>query len=269
MELFLSGAKSADAAQTSAEASLGGYKSSTKMPNGRIDFLFDAISEFTKFEGRIEHKAIFLKNTTNAAVANIEIHYIYDDNRICDFLVAAVSTIANNKIEKIASTLDYPFDAEFVDASAAYAKTLVTISTAPTAGDSISIMEDIEVIATSSSIIELIDALVLESNDSATYKVIKIADNKFEIQRRTVGVFTSAFAFGTDGTVNMSAPNFAGGIDNTVLITETLAAGACLGLWIQRKTPKSQQKTEAQMIEELESGEILKQENVQFIISYT
>jgi hypothetical protein len=267
MELFLSGAQSTDFHQTSGENSLGGYKSSTKLPNGRVDFLFDLISETAKFNGRVDNKAVFLKNTSGQDVSNVQLYYIYDDNNIATFKVAAVEAVDNNKIEKIQNSSDSPFDAIFAKALSARAKTTVKVLSLPTIGEQIVIQGTINIVAESTNISSLIDQIV-EASEDATFFATKVSDSEFVLKRNQVGTFTESFIYQTNGSVVMTADNFNFGSDNRVTLVETLKNEECIGIWLQRTIPAQSISSDDGLIEQLSKTQN-KKENLELCVSYT
>lgn len=74
MILLYTGAPSNGGAQINADKSLGGYISSSPVPNGRLDNIFSLVSKSIVLGKKSEIRMIALKNTTGAPVTNVKIY---------------------------------------------------------------------------------------------------------------------------------------------------------------------------------------------------
>lgn len=95
MMLYLTGAPnswktSPDAPQNDPRMSLGGYVSSTPVPNGALNVLFDQISLLTLQNRPTECMAFALINGYDQPVSDVEIKIVGADDDVCQFEVAAV-----------------------------------------------------------------------------------------------------------------------------------------------------------------------------------
>lgn len=95
MILYYTGAKTPNAIQIDSEKSLGGFVSSTPVPNSRIGNLFSGISKSVIIENRKEIRLIALKNTTGVAIANLII-FTNNKNKSFKFKIAAVASGTNS-----------------------------------------------------------------------------------------------------------------------------------------------------------------------------
>ncbi|MEG1462126.1 MAG: hypothetical protein RSC48_03370 [Anaerorhabdus sp.] len=110
-------AKSADNPQSDVNRSLGGYISSTPVPNAAINSLFDLISSYTLEKRQKETIAIGLINQLDKAVKDVELKIVTDPDNEATFKIAAVSVGSNYLMEQIANRYQEPMSAEFHDAS--------------------------------------------------------------------------------------------------------------------------------------------------------
>jgi hypothetical protein len=74
MILLYTGASMPNAPQINADKSLGGYVSSTGIPNGRLSNLFSLISKSDVLQNRSVIRMITLKNTTGGDVTNVVVY---------------------------------------------------------------------------------------------------------------------------------------------------------------------------------------------------
>ncbi len=124
MRLFYTGASSFDVEQKDPNKSLGGWISSTPIPNGMKSNLFGSISSYTSDQLFREVIAIALKNVTTETVNDIEIYFTPDPNDpISKYKIAAVqvtecSTCENQYyMENIDSNKQLPYYATFYEAT--------------------------------------------------------------------------------------------------------------------------------------------------------
>lgn len=117
MQLFYTGAATAETPQTNPELSLGGFKSNTVINLTRANALFGDISYLIKVNKTSITRAFVLKNNdaTDTAV-DVTIGYEYTLNNGYKLEVAFV-TLTNNQMEQILSQRDTPYYGEFVEAN--------------------------------------------------------------------------------------------------------------------------------------------------------
>lgn len=97
MKLFYTGANTFNAEQKVSKLSLGGYVSSSVVPNNFMNSLFSSVSEFAKQTLSSEAILIALKNDDIDLASNIEIDFDADwDNIISEFQVAFVASSIDN-----------------------------------------------------------------------------------------------------------------------------------------------------------------------------
>lgn len=100
MILLYTGSNIPDAPQLNAEKSLGGFVSSTPIPNSRLSNLFSGISKSVILNQKKEIKLIALRNTTGSIINNLQ---IYTNNKNKSFLlqIAAVASGVNSNNELV------------------------------------------------------------------------------------------------------------------------------------------------------------------------
>lgn len=113
MILFYTGAFSNEAPQVSADKSLGGYVSSSLIPNGRLNNIFSQISKSTVINKKQEIRMIALKNTTGSSITNAKIYTNIADGSV-KLKVAAVAPAIVNGVpvfESIQDSNSLPYQA--------------------------------------------------------------------------------------------------------------------------------------------------------------
>lgn len=101
---------------TRPDLSLGGFISTTLVPNSNFGNLFSDISYYSISENRDEFIAIGLLNETGINLKNVTMHFIYPEGCQKHIEVAPVAFNSNGEIEVIPSTYDRPYNAEFYEA---------------------------------------------------------------------------------------------------------------------------------------------------------
>lgn len=99
--------------QASPSSSLGGYKSSTQIPNGEIHNLFPKITQQTVIDNRKIIRMIVISNPTANAMTNITIWSDlgqYSTIKM-DAIAPAIDASANPVFEKVASENQIPYQA--------------------------------------------------------------------------------------------------------------------------------------------------------------
>lgn len=114
MILLYTGANVPDAIQIDSEKSLGGFVSSTQIPNNRLANLFGGISKSVILKQKTEIKMIALKNTTGAVVTGVNI-YTNNKNKSFTLQIAGVSSSVNTAgevmFEQVGDNSSYPYQA--------------------------------------------------------------------------------------------------------------------------------------------------------------
>lgn len=278
MMLYLTGAtssvkKSEDVAQTDVSKSLGGYISSSSVPNGSLNALFDSVSLKTIKDKPKETICIGLVNKFEQSVRNVSLKIVSGQNDICCFKVAAVLADKNLCVEHIPNRYSEPINAEFYDATFYRASVDVEIEESAVAGESISfepfnVIVDVErggIEGTWESINKAF------SNDE-TYCVERLTETKFRIKRRDDTKVSEPFSCSILATENAKlsfSGEFTNKKDNEVLITEQLKPCDGIGIWIQREVSNFIERSNEDLLKDYdEKKELEKVENVEVVIDY-
>lgn len=236
MQLLYSGADYVDAQQSSPLKSLGGFISSTTIPNSRLNSIF---GDSMKYGQESDCIAIFLKNATSVAQT---FTLGYEKQSVADIELAIVLP-TQNQIEKIVVSTDTPLFAEFAKYERRKSIAILQIIKAPTIGETITI-DTVTFNSNSSTIEGLLNQIVTEFTSHLTIAAIQISNIEVSFQHKTYGSYIFALSLQTTGTAEATQTKFTDGIDQSIVLP-SLAIGDCFGIWIKRtlniKSPTHQQ----------------------------
>lgn len=191
MMLYLTGAgaslvKTQDNPQTDAAKSLGGYISSTPVPNAALNSLFDLISAYTLEKRQKETIAIGLINQFDKEVKDVELKIVTDENHEAIFKIAAVAVSTDNyAMEHIANRYQEPMLAEFYDASFYRAAVDLKINQYASAGEEIALYPfNVSFEVKETGIEGTWNAFEEAFSNDETYCVKRISETIFRIERR-------------------------------------------------------------------------------------
>lgn len=115
MVLYYSGADRVGMAQNQPEKSLGGYISTSVIPNGMINSIFSTISRSVVEKQKRDTRLIVLTNTTGVIVTDVKIYIEQTPNSVSNIKMAAVSPAtdqcSNLFFESIPNTESLPYQA--------------------------------------------------------------------------------------------------------------------------------------------------------------
>lgn len=278
MMIYLTGAsaslaKSADNPQSDVNRSLGGYISSTPVPNAAINSLFDLISSYTLEKRQKETIAIGLINQLDKAVKDVELKVVTDPDNEATFKIAAVSVGSNYLMEQIANRYQEPMSAEFYDASFYRAAVDIEITQYASEGEEIALYPFNVVVEVLKTGIEgTWEAFEEAFSNDETYMVKRITENKFRIERRDETVLPVPLDCSYLSSENFTVEflgKFENKADNSVLIKETFNPKEAVGIWIQRQPKKNKYASNEELINEYLQKQIREDlEEVELIISY-
>lgn len=117
IKLYYTGANQYGRIQNNPELSLGGFMSSTVVPNQTVGNLFSEVSEKSLREERVELKAIFIKNELPIPISNLTICCIKSELSACNFQFSAVASTDQKSMERIQSSVENPYYADFFEAN--------------------------------------------------------------------------------------------------------------------------------------------------------
>ena len=277
MMLYLTGAasslsNSADAPQTDVSKSLGGYISSSMVPNGNVNVLFDLISLNTLKNKPKETLALGLVNKFSEAVTNLKICIATRPDYIGKFKIAATAVSPTYMMEHIENRYAEPIQAEFHNVDFIRASVRGRISVPGVKGETL-YFEPFDVTAeiTEDGKDATMNAIVAAFSASLSYSMRKISNTEFEIISKDNNVVAeplSCSVLSTEGCVIEFDGQYKNGADNTASLADKLEPGEAIGIWIQREVvPKSVSNEE--MIRMYESGAKLEQlEEIELCINY-
>lgn len=116
MELFYTVSSQEGNVQSKPTNSLGGFCSSSKVPNGSLENLFSEISVYGLQNPQAEYIGLILKNTWGQ-VTSLSFWMNVPGNSMCKFKIAVVSLTENGEMEMIPSVNSKPLYAEFEETS--------------------------------------------------------------------------------------------------------------------------------------------------------
>jgi hypothetical protein len=114
--LYYTGAKENDGVQTEIQKSLGGYISSSIIPNASLNSLFRDLSEFSKIKNSSEVICVAIKNTLLTPLENFTFYINGLDASIdvkAAFVVPTTDSCGNKVFESIKTQEQLPYYAEF------------------------------------------------------------------------------------------------------------------------------------------------------------
>lgn len=278
MMLYLTGAqaslkRSQDNSQTDVNKSLGGYVSSSPVPNNALNVLFDLISSYTLEKKQSETIAIALINQFDYPVKDVELKIVTNDSNEAVFKVAAVSVGADYQMEQIANRYQEPLNAEFFDASFYRASVELEVKIPAVEGEEIILYPFNIVINVLESGIEGTWKSFEEafSNDE-TYAVKRVTENRFRIERRDETTLPTPLNCSYIASDNFTAEflgKFENKADNSVLIKEIFNPKEAVGIWIQRQPKKNKYVSNEELINDYLQKKVREDlEEIELIISY-
>lgn len=279
MMLYLTGAgaslvKTQDNPQTDAAKSLGGYISSTPVPNAALNSLFDLISAYTLEKRQKETIAIGLINQFDKEVKDIELKIVTDENHEAIFKIAAVAVSTDNyAMEHIANRYQEPMLAEFYDASFYRAAVDLKINQYASEGEEIALYPfNVSFEVKETGIEGTWNAFEEAFSNDETYCVKRISETIFRIERRDETVLEEPLNCSYITTEGFQA-EFLGQLknkaDNSVIIKNSLKPKEAVGIWVQRIIKKNHYPSNEELLKEYKDKYIRETvEEVEVIISY-
>lgn len=267
-------AKTQDNPQTDATLSLGGYISSTPVPNAALNTLFDLISSYTLEKKSEETIAIGLINQFDKPVKDVEIKIITDENHEALFKLAAVAVSSEDyAMEQIANRYQEPMLAEFHDASFYRAAVDLEIKQYASAGEEIALYPfNVSFEVRETGIEGTWEAFEEAFSNDETYTVKRISETIFRIERRDETVLETPLDCSyitTEGFTAEFLGKLSNKADNSVIIKEELKPKEAVGIWLQRIVKKNNYPTNEQLIKEYKDKFVRENvEGVEMIISY-
>lgn len=266
-------AKTQENPQTDAAKSLGGYISSTPVPNAALNSLFDMISAYTLEKRPKETIAVGIINKFDKAVENVELKIVTDENHEAVFKVAAVSVGEDYAMEHIANRYQEPLMGEFHNATFYRAAVDLEVKQPAAEGEEIALYPFNVVISVKEGGIEgTWNAFAEAFSNDETYDVKRISEKVFRIEMRDETILDTPLEcsyISTEGFTAEFLGDFKNKEANSVLLTDHLEPKQAIGLWLQRIIKKNEYKTNEQLLKEYKEKFVLDTlEEVEMIISY-
>lgn len=279
MMFYLTGAqsslkKSNEVTQTDIMKSLGGYISSSPVPNNMINTLFDMVSLKTIKDKSQETICIGLINKLEKTVSDVTLKIITPQEAICNFKIGAVLADKNLCVESIENRYSQPLSVDFFDATFFKASVDVKISKPASTGESIS-FEPFDVIAyveRGGNFNGTWNAINKAFSNSEDYTAKRLTEDTFRIERKDDKLLEKAFKpsyLSTDSCELIFLDDFKNLKDNEVSLIDSLEPGDGIGIWIQRTISNFAEKENEEMIDDYNSKrEFEKLEEVELVVNY-
>lgn len=239
MRLLLSGADYNMSEQKNPIKSIGGFISSSSVPNGKINSIFSDISIYSRMYGSVDCVAIFLFNDSNKKMTNLSIQQINSKNNICEFWWAVVSPTEGEYtfIEKIGSRKEEPYNVDWFQPNTVRENCKVKLKSPGVIGDVAEIM-GIEFELTGNDLKSLNKDIIKALNKSDDYVSYKINDTSFYIENKSTTPTGNDIELVTPGDAELFDSTLSGSIDGNTLIIEELEPNCSIAFWIKRVIEK-------------------------------
>lgn len=277
MMLYLTGAssssKTGEAPQDDVMKSLGGYISSTPVPNASLNTLFDLVSIKSIKNRTKETIAIGLVNKFDFAVSDVILKMVSEQDNIGIFRVAAVDVDKNNCMEHISNRYSEPICAEFYDATFFKGSVDVTIVTPAVAGEEIVFDPfDITAVVERSGIEGTYEAINKAFSKSDEYHVKRLTEKTFRIERNDELTIVTPFScsfISTENSEFIFSDKFQNVKGNEVLLVDKLEPGQAIGIWLQREISEVVEKSNEELLKDYdEKRKIDTLEEIDLVINY-
>ena len=116
MEFYYTVTSQEGAIQSKPELSLGGFCSSSKVPNDTLDNLFSEVSAYSLQNPKKEYIGIILKNTLKP-ISSLSFWTDALGNNLCKFRLSIVELTDGGQMEMVPSVNSKPLYAEFYEAT--------------------------------------------------------------------------------------------------------------------------------------------------------
>lgn len=113
MRLYYTNITGADLSQSRPDLSLGGFRSTTIIPNNNFSNLFSDLSCYSISENRDEYIAASLLNETGVIAQNVTMYFVYPETRQKNIEMAFVAFNANSEIEVVPNPYSAPYTGIF------------------------------------------------------------------------------------------------------------------------------------------------------------
>lgn len=253
--------------------SLGGYVSSSSVPNAALNVLFDSISSLTTQKKFKETIGLALINKLTTGVKDVTIKVVTHPEDLASYLVAIVPLGSGYSMEQIANRYQEPIMGDFHNVSFQRAYVDVTIVNPAVSGEEIALYPFNVVVSVSEGGVDgTWGAIEKGFAQDTTYTAYRLTDNTFRIESRTEEVLSAPLECSFLSTESCSfsfSGGFANGVNNTSSICDLLNAEEGVGIWVQRVVNKASKISNEELVDRRKNGYISADlEQVELIIGY-
>lgn len=278
MMLYLTGAnyslsKSPNNPQQDVNKSLGGYVSSTPVPNSALNVIFDLISEYTEEKKLRETIALGLINKFDREISNVEIKIITEDFNKAEWRIAVVPLDSSYSMEQIANRYQEPILGDFYNVDFRRAYVDFEIRQYASEGEEILFTPfGVQVEVKESGIEGTWKAIEEAFSNNTDYRVIRLSENRIRFEKQDDNVVTDAIScsyVATEGFSGEFEGKLENRVNNTSLISDRILPGQGLGIWIQRNIKNNLQRSNEQILEDYKNKVVRRErEEVELVITY-
>ena len=285
--LFLTGAqsslkKSEVAPQADPQRSLGGYVSSSPVPNAALNELFDLVSTGILSDRPAEVIALGLINQLTVPVTNVRLSIVVGAHPICEWRVGATTLNESLQMESIPNRYSEPIGAQFYDATFQRAAVEFELKGEPLSGDRFLLLPmNLNVKLTENGVKGFWNGLK-NACTATVYVCERVADRRFRV------AYSNEKKTPEEGIECRCVKNSVADIEflgkfvngetwEVILVSdgeygpkEQILPGEGIGLWLKRSvSPDWEQPSDEELIEMKKRGAILpKVEQAEIVITY-
>lgn len=117
MKFYYTAVSKPNVPQSDPALSLGGFKSSSAVPNADFGNLFSDISSFTIQSGRNEYIGLILENVLDKTISNLKLWIETPKDSVCSYRLAIVELSDEGELERVSTINSKPFVADFQETS--------------------------------------------------------------------------------------------------------------------------------------------------------
>jgi hypothetical protein len=272
MKLLFSGAQNLNVEQNEINKSLGGFMSSTKIPNNKLNAIFSDLSQYDLKTKNKNVIGIFINNDTANDINNLTIQNIYQNKlgkkvNLCDFDFGVSEVTASGSIEIIGSIFEEPFYVDWFNAESKYEDCTIKLIQAGSIGDDFSIFDTLGILS-GDDIKSFQSDIVNLLNSLDDFYAEAVGDNSVYVRKTKFEITNIGTDFVSSGSALIVDTNLAGGLIGETIIADRLEPSKSLGLWIRRKINDNYKLLNSSCEDISKRTEFDKKEVVEIIFSY-
>lgn len=239
MKLFYSGAQSLDSEQQNPIKSLGGFRSSTMIPNGDLNSLFDDVSLNSIEERLKEVKVCYLKNTKTTSLSEITLFTEQSTDSPFSLRIGAVSGL---NAELLGSKNQIPYGVQFYKSDSVFSYSDLICNKDFVPGETV-VIEGQEIYVGDGKIESFLQNAIVEFDFNITYSAVIIDEKTLRIKYRNLEEYTNTPVVVTQEVDTITATDFGGFLDNSILLKDELEPEESICLFVMRIFDKQNKKT--------------------------